>query len=100
MQIRIDYERRRITCPPSTHYAHRVGDQWQASWLGAGITLDYNAAVTAMTIVEGLGANPATTVGQATYAELKRLADLAAEVGVTLDEAVALIAIPVAAVTA
>lgn len=96
MQIGIDYERRRITCPPSTHFAFRVRDVWQVSWLGAGVTLDYNAAITEMTIVEGLGDNPATTAGQAPDAELQRLADLAAEVGVTLDQAVALVAVPVA----
>jgi hypothetical protein len=95
MQIGIDHELRRIVCPPSNHYAFKVGDGWQASWLGAGRTLDYPTAISAMQIVEGLGTNPATTVGQATPYELERLGALAGELGLTLDHAVALVAVPV-----
>lgn len=89
----------RMTCDVSTHYAFRVRDSWQVSWLGAGYRLDRNGAITAMTIAETLGHQPRTAIETASAKERLLLASLASELDVTLNEAVALIAIPVAEVT-
>lgn len=90
MSLRIDDETGRMTSDRTAHRAIRnVDGSWTTTWLAAA-ELDRNQATTAMTIAETVAAGRATR----RHPEWPHLIAWAAELGVGVDEAIRLAAVP------